>query len=146
MSCQGLYEMNCEAFVTNLEDPDLQEGGDWTEEMLAHARVCKRCGEVLDIFQSIRGEVATLPRRTRLVDTDSSILLSVHEAIPQTLPPPRTSSPLYRAALVAVSAALAALLVLLVPAPLAPAARASDQVEADPALELPVSVEENADP
>jgi len=138
--------MDCEEFIINLEDPDLQERGDWTEEMLAHARVCERCSEVLDIFQSIRGEVAALPRRTQLVDTDSSILLSVHEAIPQAPPPPRTSSPLYRAALVAVSAALAALLVLLVPAPLAPAANASDHAEVDPGLELPVEGAEKADP
>lgn len=122
--------MNCDEFTTNLEDPDLQEGGDWSEDLLTHARVCRRCGEVLEIFQSIRGEVATLPRRTRLVDTDSSILLSVHEAIPQAPPQKPAGSPLYRAMLVAASAALAAVLLLLVPAPLAPAANASAEVEA----------------
>jgi hypothetical protein len=129
--------MNCDEFITNLEDPDLQEGGDWCEDMLAHAEACRRCGEVLDIFQSIRGEVATLPRRTRLVDTDSSILLSVHEAIPQVSPPPVTSSPLYRAMLVATSALLAAMLVLLVPAPLAPAAAASAEETEAQAPESP---------
>lgn len=122
--------MNCDEFITNLEDPDLQEGGDWAEDLLAHAKLCRRCGEVLDIFQSIRGEVATLPRRTRLVDTDSSILLSVHEAIPQAPPPPATGTPLYRAMIVATSSVLAAILLLLVPAPLAPAHSASAKVEA----------------
>jgi len=135
--------MNCNEFITNLEDPDLQEGGDWSVELLAHAKICTRCREVLDIFQSIRGEVATLPRRTRLVDTDSSILLSVHEAIPQ-VAPSRTSSPLYRAMFVATSAALAAILVLLVPAPLGSAANAAAEVQAD--APAPISTENEPDP
>ena len=121
--------MQCDDFLRNLEDPDLQEGGAWSDDLIAHAQNCGRCSEVLDIFRSIPDEVATLPRATRLVDTDSSILLSVHEAIPQAVPPPRTGSPLYKAMLVAASAALAAIAVLLVPATLAPAARASAEVE-----------------
>ena len=128
--------MYCEEFLRNLEDPDLQEGGSWSDELLTHAQSCSRCGEVLDIFRSIPGEVATLPRATKLVDTDSSILLSVHEAIPQ-VAPAAGGSPLYRAMIVAASAALAVILVLLVPATLAPASRASAEVETPPAAETP---------
>jgi len=75
--------MHCDEFIARLDDPGLQEGGIWPRELLSHACGCRRCSEVLTIFQSIRGEVAALPRATCQPVDGESVLLSVHEGLPE---------------------------------------------------------------
>jgi len=74
--------MHCDEFLARLDDPGLQEGGTWPRELLSHACSCRRCSEVLAIFQSISGEVAALPRATPPWVDGESVLLSVHEGLP----------------------------------------------------------------
>ena len=74
--------MHCDEFISRLDDPGLQEGGTWPRELLSHACDCRRCSEVLTIFQSIPGEVAALPRAKPAPVAGDSLLLSVHDALP----------------------------------------------------------------
>ena len=81
--------MRCDDFLSWLEDPALQEGGPWPQEILLHARRCSRCAEVLAIFQAIPGEVATSPRASGDDEEPPAVLITLHEGI-QTIPPTRT--------------------------------------------------------
>ena len=97
--------MRCEDFLSWLEDPALQEGGPWPQEILLHARRCSRCAEVLAIFQAIPGEVAHLPRASGDDEDPPAVLITVHEGIPA-IPPSRRHRIVTRLALAAAAALL----------------------------------------
>lgn len=97
--------MRCDDFLSWLEDPALQEGGPWPQEILLHARRCSRCAEVLAIFQAIPGEVAHLPRASGDDEDPPAVLITVHEGIPA-MPPSRRHRVVTRLALAAAAALL----------------------------------------
>ena len=80
--------MRCDDFLSWLEDPALQEGGPWPQEILLHARRCSRCAEVLAIFQAIPGEVAHSPRASGDDEDPPAVLITMHEGI-SAIPPSR---------------------------------------------------------
>jgi hypothetical protein len=73
--------MRCEQFIHRLEEPSLQEGGPWPQDLICHARDCARCAEILAIFQAIPSEVSTM-ERDRSDGSPSAVVISVHAAVP----------------------------------------------------------------
>ncbi len=103
--------MRCEEFLAWLEDPALQEGGPWPQEILLHARRCSRCAEVLAIFTAIPSEVARSPRASDDGEEPAAVVLALHNGIPAVMtPPPRRR---YGIVQVAVGLAVASLMITL---------------------------------
>jgi hypothetical protein len=103
--------MRCEDFLSWLEDPALQEGGPWPQEILLHARRCPRCAEVLAIFTAIPSEVARSPRASDDGDEPAAVVLALHNGIPAVMTPP--SRRRYGMVPVAVGLAVATLMLAL---------------------------------
>ncbi len=104
--------MRCDDFLAWLEDPSLQEGGPWPQEILVHARRCPRCAEILAIFQAIPGEVSLLPRSSGDDEEPAAVLITIHDGIPVVTP---ASVRRRRAAVRVALAAAAALLLVALP-------------------------------
>ena len=103
--------MRCEDFLAWLEDPALQEGGPWPQQILLHARRCSRCAEVLAIFTAIPSEVARSPRASDDGDEPAAVVLALHNGIPAVMTPPPKRR--YGAVPVAVALAVATLMIAL---------------------------------
>ena len=107
--------MICEDFLSQLDDPALQEGRAWPPELREHAETCPHCNEILTIFDAISMEVKTLPRPSTGDGAEDAVLLSVHDGIEQDSGVYR----LWRAMTMAAATALAALLTVFLPSMLA---------------------------